>query len=241
MNNNYFTIPGTHNVLLSKMTHKGVTALKNDRKFKSRVTGSRTHSVLPDGTLVDNHTRDRLKGNKELLREKTRSEYTKNPYIIPGIKDKPRRRYYVNEKIISARVYSYVTAMKTPILHAVTISFTPHVTDDQGIQYLNTWLTVCRQSLHLREYLWVAERQENGTIHFHILVPQFLNIQKANRAMITILCTEIRKGNLKMHIKAAKKYNGVHLGKDKKTHKVTNFAEKKKTSKPCCLYNKIHF
>jgi hypothetical protein len=230
MNRNYFIIPGYQDDLLSKMTHKGVTALKNDRKFKSRVTGSRTHCVLPDGTLVDNKTRDSLKGAMEISRQAEKKANRVPPaYVAPGLKDPERaRRFYVNEKIISARVYSYVTAMRDPVLHVVTVSFPPCVTDDQGIQYLNTWLTVCRSSLHLREYLWVSERQENGTIHFHVLVPQYLNIVRANRAMMVILCTQVRKGLLKWHIKAAKRYNGVDLAKDRKTKQVTNFGDPKK-------------
>jgi len=234
MNGNYFAAPAFYDDLLTKMTHKGVTVLKNDRRFKTRVSGSRTHVLLPDGTLVDNRTRERLKGNKELEKNQDRRTRIKNPYLVPGFQDpepvKPKtpRRYYVNEKIISARVYSYVSAMKIPVLHAVTVSFPPVVSDDNGLKYLNTWLTVCRETLHLRQYLWVAERQQNGTIHFHILIPQYLNIAKANRAMVTVLTSQIRKGLLNWNIKAAKRYNGVDIAKDRKTKKVTNFGEPKK-------------
>jgi hypothetical protein len=139
-----------------------------------------------------------------------------------------RRQYFVNEKLISARVYAYVSAMKDPVLHVITISFPPVVSDDQGFQYLNNWLTVCRESLHLRDYLFVSEYQENGTIHFHVLVPQYLNIVKANRAMVTILCNQIRKGALDWNVHAAKRYNGVDLAKDRKTKKPTNFGDPKK-------------
>jgi hypothetical protein len=225
---NYFVSPGVTDKLLTKMNHKGVTALKNDREFKTRVSGSRTHCVLPDGTLVDNKTRLHLRGAMEISRQAEKRRHTKNPYVLPGTTEKPQRRYYVNEKIISGRVFSYVTAMKNPVLHVVTISFPPVVSDNQGYQYLNTWLTVCRESLHLRQYLWVAERQENGTVHFHVLVPQYFNIVKANRAMMVILSTQVRKGALKWHIKAAKRYNGVDLAKDRKTKEVTNFADPKK-------------
>lgn len=252
---NYFVTPGTHHDLLTKISHKGVTALKNDRRFRSRVSGSRTHCVLPDGTLVDNKTRVKCMGPVELERSKKgvkkdekKSKKGVSPMVAPGLPPNlpptekpdpligekiPRRQYFVNEKLISARVYSYVSAMKDPVLHVITISFpTPNneriVSDDQGFQYLNNWLTVCRESLHLRDYLFVSEYQENGTIHFHVLVPQYLNIVKANRTMVTILCNQIRKGNLKWNVHAAKRYNGVDLAKDRKTKKPTNFGEPKK-------------
>lgn len=172
-----------------------------------------------------------------------------SPMIIPGMsnnsttlsgnvenpeKTRHKREYYVNEKLISARVFSYVSAMKEPVLHMVTISFpTPGgkqiVSDDQGFQYLNNWLTVCRETLHLRDYLFVSEYQPTtGTIHFHIMVPQYFNIVKANKVMVTILCNQVRKGALKWNLQAAKRYNGVDLDKDRKTKKVINFGEPKK-------------
>ena len=247
-NYNYFVTPGTHHDLLTKISHKGVTALKNDRRFKTRVSGSRTHCVLPDGTLVDNKTRDRLRGPVELERSKkgVKKELKRpSPMVTPGVigqeislsgKKISRREYFVNEKLISARVYSYVSAMKNPVLHILTVSFpTPGgkqiVSDDQGFQYLNNWLTVCRQTLHLRDYLFVSEYQENGTIHFHVLVPQYFNVINANRAMRVILCNQVRKGKLDWNLQAAKKYNGVDIGKDRNTKKVVNFGEPKKRAR----------
>ena len=225
VNINYFAAPGVHHALLNKLTHKGVTSLKNSKNFKSRVSGSRTHFVLPDGTLVTNRGRELLKGNLELKKEKKPASRTEKKKLSTNVQ---QREYFVNEKVISARVYSYVLAMKAPILHMVTISFPSMVTDDQGFQYLNTWLTVAKQSLHLRDHLYVAERQQNGTVHFHIMVPQYFNIVKANRAMSVILRNEVRKGNLPGYsIFQAKKYNGVDLAKDKHK-KVTNFADPRK-------------
>jgi hypothetical protein len=234
---NYFVSPGTQHDLLTKISHKGVCALKNDRRFRSRISGSRTHCVLPDGTLVDNKTRERLAGPVEQERSKkgVKKELKAFPLVLPGLPEcgvprtKNRREYFVNEKLISARVYSYVSAMKDPVLHIFTVTFPPIVTDDQGFQYLNNWLTVCRESLHLRDYLYVSEYQpDTGTIHFHILIPQYFNVVKANRAMVTILCNQVRKGNLKWNLNAAKKYNGVDIGKDRKTKRVTNFGEPKR-------------
>jgi hypothetical protein len=224
---NYFAAPGVHHDLLSKMNHKGITALKNDRRFRSRISGSRSHVVLPDGTLVDLNTKDKLAGPLE--KEKTKRIVKKGTPVPSNEEKKSTRRYYVNEKIISARVYSYVTAMKVPVLHAITISFPPMVTEDQAFQYRNTWLTVCKKYLHLREHLVVAERQQNGTTHFHLLIPQYFNVIKANRAMSVILRNECRKNKLPGYsVFQAKKYNGVDIAKDRKTKKVTNFGEPKK-------------
>jgi hypothetical protein len=218
MRSNFLETPPTHHELVCKLTHRGVTVLK-DRRFCSRLTGSRTHTMLPTGALVDNRTRLALE-SPEGKPGKAKKVSTSSPLVT----QKREIEYFVNEKLISARTFSYVMAMDKPILHAITISFPPCVTDDQGYQYLNTWLTRCGDEIHLRDYLWVAERQPTtGTIHFHILVPQYLNVIQANKIMQGILCTQIKKGKLNWHRSAAKRYNGVDIAKNRNTKKVTNF------------------
>jgi hypothetical protein len=217
---NFLETPPTHHALVTKMTHKGVTVLK-DSRFGSRVSGSRTHIVRPDGFLIDNETRMALESPKE---KPGRTKKISNGG--PPETKKREIQYFVNEKLISARTFSYVMAMDKPVLHAFTISFPLCVSDDQGYQYLNTWLTRCGEEIHLRDYLWVAERQpDTGTIHFHLLVPQYLNVVKANRIMQVILCTQIKKRKLNWHRSAAKRYNGVDIAKNRNTKRVTNFAK----------------
>ncbi len=215
-----------HNLRV-KLTCSGVTVLKDERIFKKRVSGSRSHTVTPHPLLVPNtalNSRGNI-GAEELAAPVRKTRTQPRPQG-----EKVTREYRVNKKLIRHRVFNYLLGQQKPILHAVTISFPLHLADDLGYQALNTWLTVCRQSLHLRDYLYVAERQDNatdtlpGTIHFHLLVPQYLNIVKANRAMAVILANMVRKGKLKWSIYAAKRYNGVHLGKNKTTKRVTNFA-----------------
>lgn len=225
-------------------------------KFKTRITGSRSFTVLPNGLLVDLKTRDKLKCPGDIKADQAaktakgnREKRAAAEKLLPvsladqlagSLNDrheKEPRRYYVKGKEVFARVYSLVNAQKNPLLHMVTVSFPPMVSDDQGYKYLNQWLTVCRQSLHLREYLYVAERQEIGTVHFHLMIPQFLNIVKANRAMMVILKNEVQKKNLDWSVFAAKKYNGVDIAKERiknpvtgkwiTTGKVTNYADPK--------------
>lgn len=223
MRSNFLETPPTHHELVTKMTHKGVTVLK-DRRFANRFSGSRTHIMRPDAVLVDNLTRLALEGSRKDPADPRKSRGKPDGEI--RIKEKRQVEYFVNEKLISARTFSYVMAMDKPILHAFTITFPLCVSDDQGYQYLNTWLTRCGDEIHLRDYLWVAERQpDTGTIHFHLLVPQYLNVQKANRIMQVILCTQIKKGKLNWHRSAAKRYNGVDIAKNRNTKRVTNFGK----------------
>lgn len=232
---NLFVCPPVHRPLVVKLTSSGATVLKStsDTQFKQRVQGSKSHTLLANAVLIENqvaHERDLAGYRKSTGRRisKKRSALPAEEKSIVFSEDssqkKPTKQYRLNKKLIRGRIFAYLLTQKKPVAHFVTISFPQTMTDDGGYQALNAWLTYCRKYLHLREYLFVAERQKNGTIHFHLLVPQFLNVQKANRAMAGILKTMIRRGKLDWNIYACKKYNGVDLAKNRKTKRVTNFA-----------------
>lgn len=228
MSVNLLRTPFTHEDMTVKCSYNGITVLKSGSsedgsiipgRFRSRFSGSRSHEITVQGKL-------RVKPKE--IKEPTTVKRDK-----AGTEPKKKNEdpcYKINKKLIRNRVYAYLLGQKKPILHGVVISFPPCVTDDLAYQALNTWLTTCRQSLHLRDYLWITERQpDTGTIHYHALIPQYFNIERANKAMQTTLCNMVRKGQLKWHIKAAKRYNGVHLQKDKNTKKITNFARPEKS------------
>jgi len=225
---NLLKTPTSNGDLVVKFTCSGATVLKDDRQFHRRVNGSRSHVLLPNANLVPwDHIDER--GNYQLEKpiknlpagkKVTRAK----PEPLEGEPVKEPKQYRINKKLIRQRVYAFLLAQKKPVLHAVTVSFPPCVNEDTGYIALNSWLTYCRTYLHLRNYLFVAERQKNGTIHFHILVPQYINIQKANKAMGVTLANMVRSGKLNWNVKAARKYNGVDLSKNRNTKRVTNFA-----------------
>ena len=92
-----------------------------------------------------------------------------------------------------------------------SISFPVEITDEIGYKCLNTWLTRCRKDLGLKSYLWVAERQKNGTLHFHLITHNYMPIRKANEFMKTALYTQFTKGNLNCKLKVIENYNGVDV------------------------------
>src|SRR5690349_14948289 len=91
----------------------------------------------------------------------------------------------------------------------------------------------------LKEYIWVAERQEGErlpegveathTVHFHIAVPHYLNAERANAMMRGTLKNLARAGKIPYKETAfqIKKYNGVHISKHRNTNRPINFAIKK--------------
>lgn len=227
MINNLLATPGLHRELAVKLNYNGVTVLK-ESSFRSRLSGSRSVTLLPNGELVSNELLKKLQPIPE-GKPITKKIDKKNGETISPIKNESlspskEREYRVNKKVIRQRVYAYLLGQQKPILHGFVVSFPPCVDDDLAYRAFNIWLTTCREKLNLREYLWTAERQENGTIHYHILVPQFLNVQKANRAMSNTLANFVRKKELNWNVHAAKRYNGVDISKNRKTKKITNFA-----------------
>ena len=114
------------------------------------------------------------------------------------------------------------------MLYFWTITFPENTTDDTAYILLNKWLTRLRTEKMLKEYLWVGERQENNTIHFHMVINQKMNVQKANKYMRASIMHRINKGEIIYDRIAAMRYNGVDIAKDRKTKRVTNFAKQNK-------------
>jgi hypothetical protein len=92
-----------------------------------------------------------------------------------------------------------------------TITFPLGIDDAIAYQLLNTWLTRCRKKLNLKSYLWVAERQKNNTLHFHLLTNNFMKISIANEFMKAALYTQFKKGNLFCNESIIEKYNGIDV------------------------------
>jgi hypothetical protein len=61
-----------------------------------------------------------------------------------------------------------------------TFSFIAPVDDKTGQSILNKFLVQCRKKFPSLQYFWVAERQENGNIHFHMILNKRLDIGRWN-------------------------------------------------------------
>lgn len=100
-----------------------------------------------------------------------------------------------------------------------SISFPNGLSDDHAYTVFNIWLTRCRKVGGLNTYLWVAERQKNGTIHFHLLTNDHMPIVTVNGFMAIALSTVKRKGVEALQSINPEKYNGVDVKIVKGTRK----------------------
>lgn len=137
---------------------------------------------------------------------------------IPKRKPKDEHEgYQVNKALVKKRIWLlFLMNNVSPNLYFLTISFPLSILDNVAYSCFNSWLTNMRQKQGLKDYLWVAERQANGTIHFHIFICQYLNVRKANSAMKSAITTQYKKELItKQQFESIKNYQGVHLSKDR--------------------------
>lgn len=223
---NLISTPGLHRELLTKLDITGVTVLQ-DGCFRSRFQQSPGYAVLPDGQLICSRTKKLLERDRLARSGKagTKKKPTQEPGQVVVKAVKPRAKNQLNTKKIKHRTIALVNAQAKKEMYSFTVTFPPEVQEDMAYKLFNNWLTYCRKYVKLKNYLWVREYQQNGTVHYHMLVPHFFHVHNANKAMQQVLRTQIQNGQLKWHLKKAKRYQGVHLGKNKHTKKVTNFAQ----------------
>lgn len=226
--------PPNHHELNTSLSLQGVTILK-DGRYNLRHSGLKNLVILPDGKIsyYEKPTSNPDNKKSRLLRAKTLTFDTPTPEATepPQISIQNKKRYYTLKKtLVRQRLLTYILCQRgEKKLYFLTITFPPIVTDLKAYKYFNQWLTVLRQKQWIRDYLWIAERQKNGTIHYHMAISKRVPITNINRAMSVILANEVRKKQLDWNLQAAKRYNGVDLSKNRKTGRVTNFAIKKGT------------
>lgn len=136
-----------------------------------------------------------------------------------------KKNYKLNKSKVKNRIAAFASLRQSKKkLYFVTITFPAVTTDEQAYTFFNIWLTRLRQERLLGSYIWVAERQKIGTIHFHVLVNKFFNVVKTNIIMKEILTNRYNKNNEIFKGYNPKVYNGVDLAKNRKTRRITNFA-----------------
>jgi hypothetical protein len=82
--------------------------------------------------------------------------------------------FLANDKVLPdtahGRSYSFKLAFITLTLPSVQV----HSDQEIKSKCLNQFLVEARKKWHVRNYIWRAEKQMNGNLHFHILVDKFI-------------------------------------------------------------------
>jgi hypothetical protein len=125
---------------------------------------------------------------------------------------KKQRIYKLNKTKLSDRINAFFTLKESKkLINFVTISFPCGLADDYCYQGLNIWLTKLRDKYALKDYVWIAERQQNGTIHYHMFINQYISIRHINQEMAVTINNIIINNNLSTIKFHKNQYNGVDL------------------------------
>jgi hypothetical protein len=241
-------VPSVHQSHLSlKVTQTGVTFLTKYR-YRTRYTGSKNCAVDINGNLYLNASElkaaegkdkknaaavqaNRKQCNVHELQRSANFSTQQNQFSTNNTAlstKKQFRGYRINKREVRQRLLGYINTQRgKKELYFWTVTFPKGTSDDLCYRIFNIWLTSLRKYRMLREYLWVAERQENGTVHFHIAIPHRMSVQRANAMMAGTLKTFARRGDIPFTVWQCARYNGVDIAKNRKTRRVTNFAVKK--------------
>lgn len=123
-----------------------------------------------------------------------------------------KRIYKLNKAKVRKKMGAFCRlASSRQFIGFYSISFPSSACDDVLYTIFNKWLTNLRKTYGLRSYIWVAERQNNKTLHFHMLTNNWLPIQEINRAMATAINGEVHKNNLTWGNSSLSAYNGVDV------------------------------
>lgn len=179
----------------------------------SLFTGSSKHRLV-DGELL---TIKRKKYETKVRNiKKTEIKKAVEDLVSPEVQspESQKKGYKLNKSKVRKKCHAFSRLEKSKkFLAFYSISFPCGLSDETGYKIYNTWLTRCRKDTGLKSYLWIAERQKNGTIHFHLLTNDFMPIRKVNGFMASCLTSEKEKGNEVLKDVNTSKYNGVDVKK----------------------------
>jgi hypothetical protein len=193
----------------------------------SEFGGSSKYSVI-DGEICAKTNQNREQRTKDLnviVPDYNEREIFTDAKLInrtkPEVNDKPTAKYKLNKSKVRKRCFALSRLEKSKkFLAFYTITFPEGISDRFCYKFFNNWLTRCRRTGGLTTYLWVAERQKNSTIHFHMLTNDFMPINVVNGYMSKTLSNAKKKGHEKLLNVNAEKYNGIDVqkvGKKRKT------------------------
>jgi hypothetical protein len=217
--NQLLELPPTHKTMNYGVGYQGITILTQSQ-FKVRYSGLTNYEQVPTKGFIKKKKSQSKKVSKQV--EKYR-QFKRSKTI-----NKPRQ-YTIKKSLVRNRILSYINSQSgSKMLYFWTVTFPDKTPDAVALLLLNKWLTRLRQENKLRSYLWVNERQKNGTLHYHIAIPHRLDVKIANRYMRASVMTCIDQKLINYTREQAKNYNGVDISKDRATKRVINFAKRKK-------------
>ncbi len=219
-----------------KITNNGVIWLKSN-EYGSRVAGKKIIQKKAPKSMISTFSKQ-----YSLTKKLTDNDSYYNPegnrcinLKLPRCKNRKesvKKLYSINKRKVRARLTNFInTEQGQSAMYFYSLSFPKNIDENIAYSLLNSTLTTLRTAHNVKNYLWIAERQKNGTIHYHLALYHFVKVRIINDVVKKYLKYAIRKQQLQWSITAANNYNGVDIAKDRKTRVPTNFAAADKAKK----------
>ena len=112
--------------------------------------------------------------------------------LLRNVENARKRRHNHNkENVMSRRTKIKIKEKMLAVFAAsknnftlCTLTMVNDCEDTKAVKMLNKFLTATKKQIGAYNYVWVAERQENGRIHFHMVVDHRLDINYVNSLWI---------------------------------------------------------
>lgn len=205
--NNYMTKPYSY---IYYLTYNGILQCKKFTKLRNYET--------------EKEKRNEQKPNIASQSSDNSMEFQSEAENRTGIS----RVYKLNKSKVRGRAIAFTRLKKSKKnLYFYTISFPEHLPDNQCFEVFNICLTRLRKEKMIEDYLWITERQKNGTLHFHILTNDLFSVYQMNKFVRKSLINKCLRKEFVYNLEVLKKYNGVDIAKNRTTKKVINLAKQK--------------
>lgn len=136
---------------------------------------------------------------------------------------KTARKYTLNKTKVRKKISAFARLKNSQKFIAFySISFPANAPDNVLYKIFNSWLTNCRKRYGLTTYLWIAERQKNSTLHFHLLTSNKMNIKDVNTAMANTINNAVEQNQMTWGNSNKEKYNGVDVDSPQRPKKRQN-------------------
>jgi hypothetical protein len=195
---------------------KFANGIKNKSEMRITLSGNSIILVKHKGRINSYYgcTPEENKTDKIIVIEEDKSQKKE---------EKEPRTYSIDKRKLQkkARAFGALESSKK-FIGFYSVSFPLHFTDDNCKKCWNIWLTKLRQKHNLNNYIWVAERQKNKTLHFHLLTNNRMEIRKVNYEMAKTIEYYVKKTNAEAGNFTIQSYNGVDLsyaGKNRQKNK----------------------
>lgn len=183
-----------------QLSRLGLSEIRK-QSIKSQYSGSSSYKSW-DNAIIPKHS----------PHGKSMIEKLEKEALNTNIKENKETSYKLKKSKIRNKILNFFSLNASKKFCAFyTITFPINIDDDLAYQLLNTWLTRCRKSAGLKSYLWVAERQKNNTLHFHLITNNYMKIGQVNDFMKISLQNALDKGKLKCRQNIINRYNGVDV------------------------------